>query len=214
MTNTRYFKQSDTNTLFSVSEEDETINDMYLDIMETEGVHLDSDSNWHYHKYDFSLLDNYTVKEVVSLMKQDKDFGPEIEYINDYMDIDDNSDINILKEALSDMLGYVGVSSLYKLVNDDENSDIVAYVVGGYSQGDYTFVWFHNYLASGMKDTYTPEYVQSVLYDTWLAIDHVDSEGEYLQGLDNIVTRDDEDVTDYMLENYNAIPASTKIIIY
>lgn len=207
MTNTKYFKQLDTNTLFSVSE-DETINDIYLDIMETEGVRLDSDSSWHFHDYNFNLLDNYTVRGIYSLLQSYGGYETVIKHISKDDDIDD------IKGLLQQTLSYAGVSSLYKLVNDDENSDVVAYVVDGYSQGDSTFVWFHNYLASGMKDTYTPEYVQSVLYDTWLAIDHVDNEGEYIQGLDNIVTRDDEDVTAYMLENYNAVPASTKTIIY
>lgn len=214
MTNTKYFKQADTDTLFSVSE-DYDINSIYQGYMEEEGgVNLDGDISWHFHDYNFSLLDNYTVKEVVSLLEKDGGFKEILEYINDYMDIDDESEIDILKEALADSLSYTGVSVLYNLVNNDENSDIVAYVVNGYSQGESTFVWFHNYLASGMKDTYTPEYVESVLYDTWLAIDKVDSEGEYIEGVDNIVTRDDDDVTAYMLENYNATPASTKTIIY
>jgi len=207
MTNTKYFKQIDTNTLFSISE-DYDINAIYQEPMEAEGVNLDSDSSWHFHDYNFDLLDDYTVSDVFSLLKKDGGYESVLKQINK------DDDIDYVKDVLQQTLSYAGVSMLYKLINDDENSDIVAYVVDGYSQGESTFVWFHNYLASGMKDTYTPDYVSSVLYDTWLAIDHVNSEGEYLGDLDNIVTRDDEDVTAYMLENYNAVPANTKTIIY
>lgn len=205
---TKYFKTA--SMFLSVEEDTEgNYNTMMIDDIEANGVHIDSDSSWHYHSYDFDLLDGYTVEGVLNLMKKESRFEPTLTLINNYTDIDD--DIDELKEAFQELLGYIGIEALYKLVNDDESNKIVAYTVNGFSQGESAFVWFEDVESESLKDSYTPEFLSDLLFSMWYEINHVDGSGEYMQGLDNITYMDDEGLNKYMLDNYNAVPAKHEV---
>ena len=207
---TKYFKTD--NMFLSVEEDtDGDYNAMMIDDMKANGVHLDWDYSWHYHSYNFDLIDGHTVEDIINLMKNESRFETTLALINNYMDIED--DVDTFKETLQEVLGYIDVEALYKLVNDDESNKIVAYTVDGFSQGESAFVWFEDVESENLKDSYTPEFVSDLLFATWYEVNQVEANGEYMGGVDNVTYMDDEDLNKYMLSTFNAVPAKHEATI-
>ena len=207
MTESKYFKAvTDKGTKFYAVNEDDTIAEFYLEDMRADGVHIDSDQSWHWHDYDLSLINAYDVDSLIELISQSASLTndgllqaleDDINYATDNGDVFDITDaVNTLAENAD----YYTVAKLYSLINDDPNSTIKAFTVNGYSQGDGAFVWYDTSMTEGV---YTPEYVESVLYDMWYAIDLVGDDGVILDNAEYVTYVDN----DYMKEHFNAVPA-------
>jgi len=118
--------------------------------------------------------------------------------------------IENIKDYLNQTLSYTGAYALYRAVNNDLANTIKAFTVSGYAQGESAFIWYDT------KDTenaplYTEDYIESVLYATWYAIDTVDEHGDYIDSVD-VVTYSDYD-NSYMLKRFKAVPAATATLL-
>ena len=217
MIDTKYFKAvTDKGTKFYAVNEDENLAGFYLEDMEADNVHIDMDSSWHFHDYDLDLLDNYEPEDVISLLKVSKDanFTNIVADLEDmkssYEDWGSGLDIENIKDYLNQTLSYTGAYALYRAVNNDLANTIKAFTVSGYAQGESAFIWYDT------KDTenaplYTEDYIESVLYATWYAIDTVDEHGDYIDSVD-VVTYSDYD-NSYMLKRFKAVPAATATLL-
>lgn len=207
MTESKYFKAvTDKGTEFYAVQEDNTIAEFYLEDIQGDGVHIDSDQSWHWHDYDFDLLDGLEFEDVLKLVKKAIDntsitYGVTVSEFED--DAKEFEDVEDVKQWLDAVAGYYLTDTLYSLVNEADNT-IKAFTVNGYSQGDGAFVWYDTSVTEGV---YTPEYVQSVLYDMWYSIDLVSDDGVILDNADYVTYVDN----DYMKEHFNAVPAMENV---
>lgn len=208
MTESKYFKAvTDKGTEFYAVQEDDTIAEFYLEDIQGDEVHIDSDQSWHWHDYDFDLLDGLEFEDVLKLVKKAIDnisitYGDVTvsEFEDDAKEFEDVEDV---KQWLDAVAGYYLTDTLYSLVNEADNT-IKAFTVNGYSQGDGAFVWYDTSVTEGV---YTPEYVQSVLYDMWYSIDLVSDDGVILDNAEYVNYVDN----DYMKEHFNAVPAMENV---
>lgn len=207
MTESKYFKAvTDKGTEFYAVQEDNTIAEFYLEDIQGDGVHIDSDQSWHWHDYDFDLLDGLEFEDVLKLVKKAIDntsitYGVTVSEFED--DAKEFEDVEDVKQWLDAVASYYLTDTLYSLVNEADNT-IKAFTVNGYSQGDGAFVWYDTSVTEGV---YTPEYVQSVLYDMWYSIDLVSDDGVILDNADYVTYVDN----DYMKEHFNAVPAMENV---
>lgn len=207
MTESKYFKAvTDKGTKFYAVQEDDTIAEFYLEDIQGDGVHIDADQSWHWHDYDFDLLDGLEFEDVLKLVKkavEDTDItsSPTVQEFG--YDSKEFEDVEDVKEWLDIEAGYYLTDTLYSLVNEADNT-IKAFTVNGYSQGDGAFVWYDT---SATEGVYTPEYVQSVLYDMWYSIDLVSDDGDILDNVEYVTYVDN----DYMKEHFNAVPAMENV---
>lgn len=205
---TQYYKaQHSDGVKFYAVNEDEEISYFYLEDMKADGLHIDADQSWHYHSYDFDLLDGLDFEDVLELVKNavegtqtytsNKSIGQEFE--DDKQEFEDVEDV---KEWLDAVAGYYLTDTLYSLVNDADNT-IKAFTVTGYSQGESAFVWYDT---SVTDVQYDERFIEHVLYSSWYTIEEVDQNGDYTgDTLEYISYMDFDD--NYMLEHYNATPA-------
>lgn len=199
---TQYFKAQGANgTQFYAVDEDENIAQFYLEDMKADGVHIDADQSWHYHSYDFDLLDGLDFEDVLKLVKkalENTHLAPIEEFEEDSQEFEDVEDV---KQWLDAEAGYYLTDKLYSLVNEADNT-IKAFTVTGYSQGDAAFIWWDT---SVTDMAYAAEFIERVLYSTWYTIEEVNQNGDYTDTLEYISYMDFDD--EYMLERYNAVPA-------
>ena len=202
---TQYFKAQGANgTTFYAVDEDENIAQFYIEDMRADGVHIDADQSWHYHSYDFDLLDGLEFEDVLKLVKKAIDNTPITggttvqEFEDDKQEFEDVEDV---KHWLDAVANYYITDTLYSFVNDADNT-IKAFTVTGYSQGDGAFIWYDT---SVSELSYDEKYIEHVLFSSWYTIDEVDQNGDYADGLEAVSYMDFDD--DYMLEHYNAVPA-------
>ena len=199
---TQYFKAQGANgTTFYAVDEDENIAQFYIEDMRADGVHIDADQSWHYHSYDFDLLDGLDFGDVVKLVKKalENTHGATVEdFEHDAQEFEDVEDV---MQWLGLEAGYYLTDTLYSLVNDADNT-IKAFTVTGYSQGDAAFIWWDT---SVTDMAYDEEFIERVLYSSWYTIDEVDQNGDYGDTVEYISYMDFDD--EYMLERYNALPA-------
>lgn len=201
---TQYFKAQGTNgTQFYAVNEDENVAQFYIEDMKADGVHIDADQSWHYHSYDFDLLDGLEFEDVVKLVKKALENTytsgtPVQEFEDDKKEFEDVEDV---KEWLDAMANYYITDTLYSLVNEADNT-VKAFTVSGYSQGDGAFIWWDT---SVTEVQYDAEFIEHVLYSSWYAIDEVDQNGNYGDTVEYISYMDFD--VEYMLERYNAVPA-------
>lgn len=205
---TQYYKAQHANGVkFYAVNEDEEISYFYLEDMKADGLHIDADQSWHYHSYDFDLLDGLDFEDVLELVKNavegaqtytsNKSIGQEFE--DDKQEFEDVDDV---KQWLDAVANYYITDTLYSLVNDADNT-ILAFTVTGYSQGESAFVWYDT---SVTEVYYTPRFIEHVLFSSWYAIDNVDEHGEFDDDtLEYISYMDFDD--NYMQKTYNATPA-------
>lgn len=217
MTDTKYFKAvTDKGTTFYAVNEDENLAGFYLEDMEADNVHIDMDNSWHFHAYDLDLLDNYEPEDVIKLLKvsEDANFTNIVADLEDmkssYKDWGSGLDIENIKDYLNQTLSYTGAYDLYHMVNNDPANTIKAFTVSGYSKGDSAFIWYDT------KDTentplYTEDYIESVLYATWYAIDTVDEHGDYIESVESVTYSGYDE--NYMLEHFKAAPAETATLL-
>ena len=209
---TQYFKAQGANgTQFYAVNEDENIAQFYIDDMKSAGVHIDADQSWHYHSYNFDLLDGLDFEDVVTLVKKalENSHGSTAEDFEeegqDFEDVDD------VKEWLDAVANYYLTDTLYSLVNEADNT-IKALTVTGYSQGDAAFIWWDNKeLEDGGAWWDDENFIERVFYSGWYSIDEVDQNGNYADGLEAVSYMDFDDA--YMLEHYNAVPAQENTTI-
>ena len=205
---TQYFKEQGANgTQFYAVNEDENIAQFYIDDMRADGVHIDADQSWHYHSYDFELLDGLDFEDVLKLVKkalEDTHLAPIEEFEEDSQEFEDVEDV---KQWLDAEAGYYLTNKLYSLVNDADNT-IKAFTVTGYSQGDAAFIWWDT---SVTDMAYEEEFIEHVLYSSWYTIDEVDQNGNYGYTVEYISYMDFDE--GYMLENYNAVPAQESTVL-
>lgn len=203
---TQYFKAQGANsTTFYAVDEDENIAQFYIEDMRADGVHIDADQSWHYHSYDFDLLDGLDFKDVLELVKNAIEdtytHTPNKSIIQEFeADKKDFEDVEDVKQWL-DGAGYYITDTLYSLVNDADNT-VKAFTVSGYSQGESAFVWYDT---SVTEVQYDAEFIEHVLYSSWYTIAEVDQNGNYGDTVEYISYMDFDD--EYMLEHYNAAPA-------
>lgn len=207
MTESKYFKAvTDKGTEFYAVQEDDTIAEFYLEDIQGDEVHIDADQSWHYHSYDFDLLDGLNFEDVLKLVKKAIDnrsitYGVTVSEFED--DAKEFEDVEDVKQWLDAVAGYYLTDTLYSLVNEADNT-IKAFTVNGYSQGDGAFVWYDTSMTEGV---YTPEYVESVLYDMWYSIDLVSDGGVILDNAEYVPYVGN----DYMKEHFNAVPAMENV---
>ena len=205
---TQYFKEQGANgTQFYAINEDENVAQFYIEDMRADGVHIDADQSWHYHSYDFDLLDGLDFGDVVKLVKkalEDTHLAPIEEFEEDSQEFEDVEDV---KQWLDAEAGYYLTNKLYSLVNDADNT-IKAFTVTGYSQGDAAFIWWDT---SVTDMAYEEEFIEHVLYSSWYTIDEVDQNGNYGYTVEYISYMDFDE--GYMLENYNAVPAQESTVL-
>lgn len=203
---TQYYKATtDTGTKFYAVNEDDIVAQFYMNDMDADGVHIDGDHSWHYHSYDFDLLDGLEFEDVLELVKKAID-NTSITGGATVQEFEDNSkefeDVEDVKQWLDFEAGYYLTDTLYSLVNDADNT-ITAFTVTGYSQGDAAFVWYDT---SVTEVHYDEKFIEHVLFSSWYTIDDVNEHGEFDgDTLDYISYMDFDD--NYMLEHYNAVPA-------
>lgn len=207
---TQYFKAQGANgTTFYAVDEDENIAQFYIEDMRADGVHIDADQSWHYHSYDFDLLDGLEFEDVLKLVKKaiektDITHGVTVSEFEE--ESEDFEDVEDVKQWL-DGAGYYMTGTLYSLVNDADNT-IKAFTVTGYSQGDAAFIWYDT---SVTDMAYDEEFIEHVLFSSWYIIDEVDQNGNYGDTVEYISYMDFDD--EYMLEHYNATPAQASTTI-
>lgn len=209
---TQYFKEQGANgTHFYAVNEDENIAQFYIDDMRADGVHIDADQSWHYHSYDFELLDGLDFEDVLKLVKkalEDTHLAPIEEFEEDSQEFEDVEDV---KQWLDAEAGYYLTNKLYSLVNDADNT-IKAFTVTGYSQGEAAFVWYDTKgFEDGGERWDAEEFIERILYSSWYTIDEVDQNGNYGDTVEYISYMDFDD--NYMLEHYNAVPAQTTTVL-
>lgn len=201
---TQYFKeQGATGTTFYAVNEDENIAQFYIEDMGADGVHIDADQSWHYHSYDFDLLDGLDFEDVLELVKkalENTHLAPIEEFEEDSQEFEDVEDVKTWLDAEA---GYYLTDKLYSLVNEADNT-IKAFTVTGYSQGDAAFIWWDT---SVTDMAYDEEFIEHVLYSSWYTIDEVDQNGNYGDTVEYISYMDFDD--DYMQKTYNAVPAQS-----
>lgn len=199
---TNYYKAQGANgTQFYAVNEDENIAQFYIEDMRADGVHIDADQSWHYHPYDFDLLDGLDFEDVLELVKkalENTHLAPIEEFEEDSQEFEDVEDV---KQWLDIEANYYITDTLYSLVNDADNT-VKAFTVTGYSQGESAFIWYDT---SVTETSYDEEFIEHVLYSSWYTIDEVDQNGNYADGLEAVSYMDFDD--EYMLERYNAVPA-------
>ena len=205
---TQYFKAQGANGVqFYAVNEDENIAQFYIEDMRADGVHIDADQSWHYHSYDFELLDGLDFEDVLKLVKkalENTHLAPIEEFEEDSQEFEDVEDV---KQWLDAEAGYYLTDTLYSLVNDADNT-IKAFTITGYSQGDGAFIWYDT---SVTEVQYDAEFIEHVLYSSWYAIAEVDQNGDYGDTVEYISYMDFDD--NYMLEHYNAVPAQTTTVL-
>lgn len=201
---TQYYKAQGTNGMqFYAVDEDENIAQFYIEDMKADGVHIDGDQSWHYHSYDFDLLDGLDFEDVLELVKkaiENTDITRGVTVSEFEQDAQDFEDVEDVKTWIDDA-GYYLTETLYSLVNDADNT-IKAFTVTGYSQGDAAFIWYDT---SVTDMAYDEEFIEHVLFSSWYTIDEVDQNGDNADGLEAVSYMDFDD--EYMLEHYNAVPA-------
>lgn len=201
---TQYYKAQHANgTQFYAVDEDENIAQFYIEDMRADGVHIDGDQSWHYHSYDFDLLDGLDFEDVLELVKkaiENTDITRGVTVSEFEQDAQDFEDVEDVKTWIDDA-GYYLTETLYSLVNDADNT-IKAFTVTGYSQGDAAFIWYDT---SVTDMAYDEEFIEHVLFSSWYTIDEVDQNGDNADGLEAVSYMDFDD--EYMLEHYNAVPA-------
>lgn len=203
---TQYYKaQHSDGVKFYAVTEDDMVAQFYLDDMKADGVRIDSDQSWHYHAYDFDLLDGLDFEDVLELVKKaiDNTFitgGTTVQEFED--DKQEFEDVEDVKQWLDAVANYYITDTLYSLVNDADNT-ILAFSVTGYSQGESAFVWYDT---SVSEVYYTPRFIEHVLFSSWYTIEGVNEHGEfYGDTLEYISYMDFDD--NYMQKTYNATPA-------
>lgn len=208
---TQYFKAQGANgTTFYAVDEDENIAQFYIEDMRADGVHIDADQSWHYHSYDFELLDGLDFEDVLELVKKAientvTNYGTTLEeFEHDSQEFEDVEDVMAWLDAVA---GYYLAETLYSAVNEAPNT-IKAFTVSGYSQGDAAFIWWDT---SVTDMAYDEEFIEHVLYSTWYTIDEVNQNGDYVDGLEAVSYMDFDD--NYMLEHYKATPAQASTML-
>lgn len=202
---TQYFKAQGANgTKFYAINEDEAIAQFYIEDMRADGVHIDSDQSWHYHSYDFDLLDGLGFEDMLELVKtaisHTSRVGATVEEFEE--DSEEFEDVEDVKQWLDTVAGYYLTDTLYSLINEADNP-IKAFTVDGYSQGDASFIWYDESVTDMQYDA---KFIEHVLYSSWYSIEEVDEHGEYSGDVLEGVSYMDFD-NDYMKEHYNATPA-------
>lgn len=202
---TQYFKAQGANgTTFYAVDEDENIAQFYLEDMKADGVHIDADHSWHYHAYDFDLLDGLDFDDVIKLVEKaiENTYITGGTTIQDFeYDEQDFADVEDVKQWLDIEANYYLTDTLYSLVNEADNT-VKAFTVSGYSQGESAFIWYDT---SVTEVQYGAEFIKHVLYSTWYTIGEVNQNGDYTDTLEYISYMDFDD--DYMQKTYNAVPA-------
>lgn len=202
---TQYYKaQHSDGVKFYAVTEDDMVAQFYIEDMKADGVHIDGDQSWHYHSYDFDLLDGLDFEDVLELVKKAIEnthtSGTTIQEFED--DKQEFEDVEDVKTWLDAVANYYITDTLYSLVNDADNT-ITAFTVTGYSQGDAAFVWYDT---SVTEIHYDEKLIEHVLFSSWYTIDEVNEHGEFDgDTIEDISYMDFDD--NYMLEHYNAVPA-------
>ncbi|MCR1877954.1 hypothetical protein [Limosilactobacillus reuteri] len=95
----------------------------------------------------------------------------------------------------------------------DDNFDWT--YISGYNQGDATYVWSSD--GNNQVIINKSEYLEDVIYGSWMSVQKVDKYGEFIADLDEepcYLDGENGYAADLMKEKYNAVPAKIAEIVY